>query len=417
MFQAPRGTQDTLPGEQPYWHFVRKKAEEIASLYGYRRIDTPTFEDSGLFTRTVGAGTDIVEKEMYTFTDLGGGQVPLRPEGTAPVCRAYIEHGMANLPQPVKMYYLSSIFRYERPQAGRLREHHQFGFEAIGEAGASLDAEVIDMAWRLYASLGLKDFKLKINSIGCPECRPVYIGALRKYFEALPLCSDCTVRIQKNTLRLLDCKNPSCQAQAQEAPQSVDYLCTGCAEHFRDLKRYLEMLGLPFEMDPGMVRGLDYYTRTVFEIQPLEEGGQSTIGGGGRYDGLIEEIGGKPTPGVGFATGMERIILHLKRQGVKVPDLPGPRVFIAWAGEKARQEAMALSQRLRTEGIGNITPFSPRSLKAQLRAANSQGCAYTVIIGDEELAKSGVTLRNMETASQEEVPADALVAKLKLEKL
>ena len=412
MFQAPRGTQDILPGEQPYWRYVEAKADEMARLYGYARIDTPTFEEAGLFVRTVGAGTDIVEKEMYTFADLGGGQMTLRPEGTAPVCRAYIEHGMASLPQPVKLYYLAPIFRYERPQAGRFRQHHQFGFEAIGDADAAVDAEVIDLSWLFFESLGLKDLTLQINSIGCPGCRPAHLEALKEYFGSLPLCADCQVRIQKNTLRLLDCKNPACQKQAQAAPKSIDYLCPDCAAHFIDLKHHLGLLGLPFNINSNMVRGLDYYTRTVFEIQPLEEGGQSTICGGGRYDGLIEELGGRPTPGVGFATGIERIILNLKRQSVAVPELTRPDVFLAWVGGKARDEAVRLSAILRSAGVGTVTAYSPRSLKAQLRQANTQGCAYAVIIGEEELAKGVVALRNMQTASQEEIAPDKLVEKL-----
>jgi histidyl-tRNA synthetase len=412
MYKAPRGTQDILPEEQPYWRYLEAKVEEMARLYGYRRIDTPTFEEAGLFVRSVGAGTDIVEKEMYTFNDLGGGQLTLRPEGTAPVCRAYLEHGMASQPQPVKLYYQTSIFRYERPQAGRFREHHQFGFEAIGDADASVDAEVIDLAWRFFESLGLKDLTLQINSIGCPKCRPAHLKALKEYFQALPLCADCQVRIQKNTLRLLDCKNPACQAQAQTAPRSVDYLCPECAAHFIDLKHHLGMLGLPFDINSNMVRGLDYYTRTVFEIQPLEEGGQSTIAGGGRYDGLIEELGGKPTPGVGFATGIERIILNLKRQNVAVPPLPKPEVFLAWVGDKAQDEAIRLAALLRRADIGAATAYSPRSLKAQLRLANTQGCAYAVIIGEEELARGTVALRNLRTASQEEITPDKLLEKL-----
>ena len=412
MFQAPRGTQDILPEEQPYWHYVEGVAKEIARLYGFGGIETPVFEEAGLFVRSVGAGTDIVEKEMYTFTDLGGGEMTLRPEGTASVCRAYVEHGMASLPQPVKLYYLAPIFRYERPQAGRFREHHQFGCEAIGDADPSVDAEVIDMAWRFFKALGLKDLKLQINSIGCPECRPTHLAALREYFQTLPLCTDCGVRLKKNTLRLLDCKNPACQSQVGGAPRSVDCLCAGCSTHFATLQTHLERLGLPFNIDAGLVRGLDYYTRTVFEIQPEQEGGQSTIGGGGRYDGLIEQIGGKPTPGVGFATGIERIILNLKRQNVPVPPLPQPKVFLAWVGEEAHAHAIHLASSLRRAGIGVISAYSPRSLKAQLRLANTQNCTYAVIIGEEEAARGVVTLRDMQAASQEEITPGELAARL-----
>jgi histidyl-tRNA synthetase len=415
MFQAPRGTQDILPEEQPYWRYVEKTAEAVASLYGYGRIDTPIFEEAGLFVRTVGASTDIVEKEMYTFTDLGGGQMTLRPEGTAPVCRAYIERGMASLPQPVKLFYLAPIFRYERPQAGRFRQHHQFGFEAIGEAGASLDAEVIDMAWRFFETLGLKELTLQINSIGCPNCRPAYLATLREYYQCQVdvLCTDCKVRLEKNTLRLLDCKKPECGALAVKAPRNIDNLCQECKAHFEELKACLEQTGLPYNINHNLVRGLDYYTRTVFEIQPLIEGGQSTIGGGGRYDGLIEQLGGKATPGVGFATGIERIVLNLKRQNIALPALPKPQVFIAWAGEKAQVEAVRLLSLLRQADIGAVIAYSPKSFKAQLRQADTFGCHFAVIIGDEELAQGIVTLRDMRTAQQEPVAQDMLAKRLK----
>ncbi|MGA3094392.1 MAG: histidine--tRNA ligase [Dehalococcoidales bacterium] len=414
MFQAPRGTQDILPAEQPYWRYIQRAAEAIAMLYGYERIDTPIFEEAGLFVRTVGTGTDIVEKEMYTFTDLGGGQMTLRPEGTAPICRAYIEHGMASLPQPVKLFYRAPIFRYERPQAGRFRQHHQFGFEAIGDGDASLDAELIDMAWRFFTTLGLKNLTLQINSIGCPKCRPAYLARLKEYYAAHldALCGDCKVRLEKNTLRLLDCKKPTCQPLAPDAPRSIDNLCPECAAHFEQLKHNLSTLKLPFEINSSMVRGLDYYTRTVFEIQPEEERGQSTIAGGGRYDGLIEELGGKPTPGVGFATGIERIILNLKKQNVAVPGLANPSVFVVWMGGEARDVAVKLAGNLRDADISAVTAYTPRSMKAQLRQADSAGCHFAAIIGEEELAQGFVTLRDMRTAQQEPVPLDKLVEKL-----
>ena len=414
MFQAPRGTQDILPPEQPYWRYIQQAAESVAALYGYERIDTPVFEETGLFVRTVGAGTDIVEKELYTFTDLGGGQMTLRPEGTAPVCRAYIEHGMASLPQPVKRFYQAPIFRYERPQAGRFRQHHQYGFEAIGDADASLDAELIDLAWRFFQTLGLKNLTLQINSIGCPACRPAYLVRLKEYYAAHQdaLCGDCKVRLEKNTLRLLDCKKPTCLPFAPQAPRSIDNLCPKCAAHFEQLKRNLSTLKLPFEINSNMVRGLDYYTRTVFEIQPEEERGQSTIAGGGRYDGLIEELGGKPTPGVGFATGIERIILNLKKQNVAVPGLAKPSVFVVWLGDDARDAAVKLVGDLRDADISAVTNYTPRSMKPQLMQADGAGCHFVAIIGEEELAQGFVTLRDMRTAQQEPVAFDKLVEKL-----
>jgi histidyl-tRNA synthetase len=416
VFQAPRGTQDILPQEQPYWLFIQKAAEATARLYGYERIHTPVFEEAGLFVRTVGAGTDIVEKEMYTFNDLGGGQLTLRPEGTAPVCRAYIEHGMANLVQPVKLFYQAPIFRYERPQAGRFRQHHQLGFEAIGETDPGLDAELIDMAWSFFLTLGLKKLTLQINSIGCPACRPGYLAKLKEHYSAHRerLCEDCKVRIEKNVLRLLDCKKPSCQPLALEAPHSIDNLCEECAAHFEKLKENLTSLKLPFEINPSMVRGLDYYTKTVFEIQPEEERGQSTIAGGGRYDGLIEQLGGKHTPGVGFATGIERIILNIKKQNLPVPGLPKPSVFVVWMGEEAGKAAARIVSDLRDSDVSAVTSYTPRSMKAQLRQADGAGCHFAAIIGEEELAQDFITLRDLRTALQEPVTFSKLVDKVKL---
>ena len=410
LYQAPRGTADILPEEQPYWRFVEQKAGAICRLYGYERIDTPVFEDAGLFIRGVGESTDIVEKEMYTFTDRGESQVTLRPEGTASVCRAYLEHGMANLVQPVKLFYFASIFRYERPQAGRYREHHQFGYEAIGEADPALDAEVIDMAWQFFTSLGLSNFSLQINSIGCKTCRPGYIKALREYYSAYgdKVCVECRGRLERNALRLLDCKKPDCRQVALQAPRSVDCLCPDCASHFERLTGYLKVMGLPFNINHCLVRGLDYYTRTVFEIQPEAEGAQSTLGGGGRYDNLIEELGGKPTPAIGFATGIERMILNLKRQQVAIPSLDRPGVFIACLGEAARAEAAAQAAKLRKCGIGVLTSLGEKSLKAQLRQANTLGAAYAVILGDDELKNGTAVVRDMASAKQETVPLNKL---------
>ncbi|MFC1902871.1 histidine--tRNA ligase, partial [Chloroflexota bacterium] len=280
MYQAPRGTADTLPEEQAYRHYVEQKAVDTCQLYGYERIDTPTFEDTGLFIRSVGDATDIVDKQMYTFQDRGNDSLTLRPEGTAPVCRAYLEHGLHNLPQPVKLYYIAAIFRYERPQAGRYRQHYQFGYEAIGDGDPALDAEVIDMAWQLFRSLGLSRLSLQLNSIGCKRCRPNYLSTLKDYYAdgVGNLCPDCKIRLKRNPLRLLDCKKPACQQVADSAPRSIDYLCPECAAHFNSLQHYLKLLAIPFEINHRLVRGLDYYTKTVFEIQPETEGAQSTLG-------------------------------------------------------------------------------------------------------------------------------------------
>ena len=414
MYQAPRGTTDILPEEQAYRRYIEQKAADICHLYGYERIDTPIFEDAGLFIRSVGEGTDIVEKEMYTFADRGGSQITLRPEGTAPVCRAYLEHGMHNLVQPVKLYYIAPIFRYERPQAGRFRQHYQFGVEAIGEVDAALDAEVIDMAWQFFGSLGLINFSLQLNSIGCEKCRPDYLKALREYYTSCKgrLCQECGARLIRNPLRLLDCKKPGCQQMAAEAPKSIDFLCTDCSEHFTQLMRYLRILGLPFNINHCLVRGLDYYTRTVFEIQPDVEGAQSTLGGGGRYDNLIEELGGSPTPAIGFGTGIERMVLNLKRQKVVVPVFTKPRVFIASLGDAARGEAIKQASKLRKMGVGVVTSLGDKSLKAQLRQANTMGVAYTVILGENELKSGNAVVRDMATANQASVPLSKLSERL-----
>lgn len=415
MYKAPRGTADILPEEQSYWRFVEHGAIALCRLYGYQRLDTPAFEDSQLFTRSIGEGTDIVTKEMYTFKDRSGNILALRPEGTAPVCRAYLEHGMDNLPQPVKLYYLAAIFRYERPQAGRYRQHYQFGFEAIGDADPALDAEVVEMAWQFFNLLGLGGLYLYLNSIGCKICRPKYLESLKRYYSAHldGLCSDCKARFEKNPLRLLDCKKPSCYDVAEAAPKSTDYLCRECKAHFEAVVGYLGALSLPFDVNHRLVRGLDYYTKTVFEIQPLGEGAQSALGGGGRYDDLIEELGGKPTPAIGFAAGMERVVLNLKRQKIPVPNLQDPPVFIAHLGNEAKLEAVKLASTLRKDGIAAIMAAGDRSLKGQLRQANGLGSSYAAIIGEDEVKSSAVTLRNMMTGEQKTVSLAALGGLLK----
>ena len=415
MYRAPRGTSDILPQEQAYWRYVEQKAAHICQLYGYERIDHPAFEDTRLFSRSAGEFTDIVQKEMYTFDDRGGNSLTLRPEGTPSVCRAYVEHGMHNLPQPVKRYYISPIFRYDRPQAGRYRQHYQFGCEAFGDADPALDAEVIDTAWQFFASLGLRNLSLQINSIGCKKCRPDYLTVLTGHYapHTSELCSDCKTRLKKNPLRLLDCKKSSCQPVADSAPRSTDYLCPECDQHFNQLKRYLGLYEIPFEVNHRLVRGFDYYTRTVFEIQPPEEGAQSALGGGGRYDYLIEELGGRPTPGLGFALGIERTILNLKKQNISVPPLPSPQVFIASLGDDAGDKATQLATALRQAGIGVIEAIGSRSLKAQLRQANNLNIPRTVIIGEDEVKTDTVILRDMTTSRQKTIPTSQLQAELR----
>ncbi len=405
-YKAPRGTQDILPDDQPYWDLVRRTAERLCLAFGYARLETPVFEDASLFTRGVGEVTDIVQKEMYVFEDRGGQPLALRPEGTAPVCRAYLQHGMHVLPQPVRLWYWSPIFRYDRPQAGRYRQHTQFGIEAIGEADPSVDAEVIELLWRLYEELGLTGLTLHLNSIGDLVCRPRYLDVLRQYYgDKLKLvCNDCEGRYQRNPLRLLDCKQERCQPVIAGAPPFTDYLCDACAEHFQRLRSHLEDVGIPYALNPRLVRGLDYYTRTVFEVQPPDEGAQSSIGGGGRYDGLIEELGGRPTPGIGFGCGVERVIINLKRRELPVPDAQRPRVFVAFQTAAARSQAFRLASELRRKGLPAVAAGGQRSLKAQMRQADALGAAYAAIIGERELRDGVVALRRLADGTQETVP-------------
>jgi histidyl-tRNA synthetase len=405
VHKAPRGTFDILPQEHAYWKYVEEKATSLCQLYGYQPLSTPIFEDAQVFTKTVAGGTDIVDKEMYIFEDKSGQELALRPEGTAPVCRAYLEHGLFNLPQPVKLCYIGPAFRYERPQSGRYRQHHQFGFEALGEADPALDAEVIEMASHFFHSLGLSQFIIQLNSIGCKVCRPGYLEVLKQHYSDHidRLCPDCEVRLVKNPLRLLDCKKPTCQEIAEAAPQITDYLCHECQLHFQSVREYLGVLGIPFGLNPRLVRGLDYYTRTVFEVEPQANGGQSALGGGGRYDNLIEELGGKPTPAVGFATGLERIILNLKRQKLDIPALPRPDVFIASLSGEAKTAAIKLASELREAGIAVIVATGDKSLKGQMRQADSLGIAYALIIGKQELSQGNVIWRNMRSGEQKTI--------------
>ena len=410
-FQTVRGANDTLPDDQPYWDWVRDTAQSIAHRFGYRRIDTPVFEETGLFVRTVGAGTDIVEKEMYTFRDRGDDLLTLRPEGTAPVCRSYIQHGMHTLPQPVRAFYISPIFRYERPQSGRLRQHHQFGVEAIGDPSPEIDAEVIHVLWLFLESLGLTDLRLRLNSIGDAVCRPQYLELLREYYSTRldDVCDDCHMRFEKNALRLLDCKQERCQQVISGAPTPAERLCAPCAEHFQRLRDILEAWGIPYEITPTLVRGLDYYTRTVFEVHPAIEGSQTALGAGGRYDGLIEQLGGRPTPGVGFGSGIERIIINLRAAGLAPPPVltPKPDLYIVYLGQSSHMRALGLSAELRGDGVSVSLSTGERSLRAQLRAAGSSGARYALIVGDDEITKGAATLRALETGEQREVPLDA----------
>jgi histidyl-tRNA synthetase len=405
-FHAPRGTNDVLPEDQPYWRWLRETAARIARSYGYRQIDTPVFEDAGVFLRPAAGGTDIVDKEIYLFEDRGGDRLALRPEGTAAICRAYLEHGMASWPQPVRLFYVVSLFRYDRPQAGRYRLHHQFGIENIGDGSAAMDAEVIDVLNSFYDAIGLGERKLYLNSIGDAACRPAYLQKLRAYYadKLDRLCGDCRRRYDQNPLRLLDCKNEPCQPFKAGAPRFTDNLCEACAAHFEALKSYLKALDIGFQVEPTLVRGLDYYTRTVFEYQPLEEGSQSALGGGGRYDGLIEQLGGPPTPAAGFGTGIERIILNLKRKEVRPPPDEPPGAYIAVADAEAQGLALRLARDLRGQGIEVVVGSADRSLRSQMRHANAMNAKTALIIGKQELAAGKVTVRELTAGTQTEVP-------------
>ena len=409
-YQAPRGTRDILPAEQPFWRYVTERSESLSRRFGYARIETPLFEQAGLFLRSVGEGTDIVEKETYTFRDRGDEELTLRAEGTAPVCRAYLEAGMHTWPQPVRLSYFCPVFRYERPQKGRYRQHHQFGVEAIGDGDPAVDAEVIELGWRFTQELGLTGLVLLINSIGDPDCRPAYLERLRSYYEpqveARRVCPDCRLRFQRNLLRMLDCKRTdfSCQELIAGAPATTDHLCAACAVHWETLQGHLETLKIPFQVRHSLVRGLDYYTRTVFEIQPEGvEGAQNTLLAGGRYDGLMERLGGRPTPGIGFGSGLERLIMNLERQGASVPQAKPLDAVVVSQGESAREEALRLAGRLRGEGL-NAVLAPNRSLRGQMRQATALAARYALILGDDELAKGTVQVKNMATGEQREAP-------------
>lgn len=414
-YQRPTGTLDILPEDQPYWDLVRTRARRLAELAGFERIDVPIFEVTELFARGVGEGTDIVDKEMYTFTDKGDTQLTLRPEFTAGVIRAYIENGLHTLPQPVKLYTFGPIFRYERPQAGRYRQHTQFNVEILGEQDPAADLEVMLLAWDLYASLGFRDLTFQLHSTGCPKCKPGYVAALRAYYAERrdAVCDDCRRRLERSPLRVLDCKAEQCQPLIAGAPHFLDHLCDECAAHFAALREYLDMLGRTYTINHRLVRGLDYYTKTVFEVWAAGIGAQAAVCGGGRYDGLAELLGGPPTPGVGFGSGLERIILALKQMGVEAPPLPRPPVFVAYLGAQAKCEALRLADALRHAGVGVWLAFGERGLKSQLREAGKRGARYAVILGEEELAAGKAAVRDMQAGEQVDVELAGLVEWLK----
>ena len=410
----PRGTLDYLPEDMDRWHHLEGLAHKVCRLYGYRQIKTPIFEHSELFERTVGGATDIVEKEMYTFRDRGGRSISLRPEGTAPVARAFLEDKLYAQPQPTKLYYVEPVFRYERPQAGRVRQHYQFGIEAFGSRNPALDAEVIALAMDFFGRLGVSGLEVQINSIGCPACRPTYRETLVAYLRqrADLLCDDCRSRLERNPLRVLDCKNEGCRPHLEAAPVASEHLCPDCRSHFEALQAYLAGYGIPFTVNRRLVRGLDYYTKTVFEIVSPSLGAQSTVCGGGRYDGLIEVLGGDPTPGVGFGRGMERLMLVLDKQGIRPPITSSVDVFAVSVGEAAAARALRLVHDLRAADIAADLDYLGRSLKGQLKYAAKTGARWAVIIVQEELAADQVILRRLDTGDQERVPMAGLPARL-----
>ena len=414
LTQAPRGTKDILPDSVERWRYVEEKIREICRCFGYSEIRTPLFEHTELFQRGIGDTTDVVEKEMYTFTDRGGRSITLRPENTAAAVRAYLEHKLYAENALTKLFYIGSMFRFDRPQKGRFREFHQFGVEALGEASPAVDAEIILLAVRFLESLGLSELSLSINSVGDPACRPVYREKLREFFrEKLDgLCEDCRSRYDRNPLRILDCKNPKCQELSVGAPEITDCLCDECADHFGKVKSYLTAAGVEFTCDPRLVRGLDYYTKTAFEIKYEPLGAQSAVAGGGRYDGLVEEIGGAPTPAVGFAVGLERVMLAMETQGL-FPEREGRAdAFVVAMGDAAREEAFRLLAELRDAGLAALTDYAGRSMKSQMKQADKAKARYALILGEDELGKGVVTLRNMETSAQEQVARDEIVNKL-----
>ncbi|MBE7026859.1 MAG: histidine--tRNA ligase [Ruminococcaceae bacterium] len=410
LTKAPRGTSDILSPNTAKWQYLESKARDICARFGYGEIRTPTFEHTELFLRGVGDTTDVVEKQMYTFTDKGDRSITLRPEGTASAARAFIEHNLGANPLPVKLFYTIPCFRYEKPQAGRLREFHQFGVEVFGSDKPSVDVEIISLAIMYLNELGLNDLTLNINSIGCPECRKKYNEKLIEYFKEHydELCDTCKSRLERNPLRILDCKSPICGALAKNAPKLIDYICDECSEHFNSVKSGLDAIGISYTVDPDIVRGLDYYTKTVFEVSSNDIGSQSAVCGGGRYDGLISELGGNATPGIGFALGIERLIMVMENKGLSFGEVKAPQLFVATIGKKADIYAEKLVYELRKSGIVCEKDRMGRSLKAQMKYADKSGYLYTVVLGDDEIDKNEATLKNMSDGTTTDVTLDKI---------
>jgi len=414
LTKAPKGTKDVLPSESYKWIYLENTIRDLARLFGYQEIRTPIFEHTELFQRGVGDTTDIVQKEMYTFEDKAGRSITLKPEGTAGAVRAFIEGKLYSEPQPTKMYYLTPVFRYERPQAGRYRQHHQFGVEVFGAYEASVDAEIISLAMALFNKIGIRNLELNINSIGCPQCRGEYHKVLVEFLSKRKdrLCKTCNERLLKNPLRVLDCKIPECKEAMKDAPLILDYLCEDCRSHFHSLQRYLDLLGIPYKINPMIVRGLDYYTKTVFEIISTNIGSQGTICGGGRYDGLVEQIGGPSMAGIGFGMGLERVLLEMESQNIAIPKLPDYDAFVITIGEEAKEKAFSLVYRMRLSGISADLDHIARSVKAQFKYSNKTNAPFVCILGEDELKNGTVKVKDMKTGSEESILMDQLISYL-----
>lgn len=413
-YSAPKGTRDLLPGETEKWRYVERHLHRVCDLYRYREIRTPIFEQTELFVRGIGEVTDIVEKEMYTFHDKGHRSMTLRPEGTAPVARAFIQHKMSGEALPVKLYYVGPMFRYERPQAGRFRQFSQFGIEAFGSADAVLDAEVIDLAHSVYSGLGLRHVEARVNTIGCPACRPKYREHIKQVLanSRAQLCKDCQSRYERNPMRILDCKNESCGAVVEAVGSIGPFLCQECAAHFSRLQESLQAMSVPYRVDSTVVRGFDYYSRTVFEFVASGIGAQDAIGGGGRYDGLIESCGGAPTPGVGFAAGLDRLLLAMEAQGV-MPDLADRLgCFVVGLGARARATSARLVAELRRLGVSADLDYMDRSIRAQLKHASRCSARSVAIIGEDELESGAIQLRDMDRGEQRDVPLSEAASRI-----
>lgn len=410
MINIPKGTKDVLPAQSYKWQFIEETARSVAKAFNFREVRTPVFEHTELFQRGVGETTDVVNKEMYTFEDKGGRSVTLKPEGTAGVARAFIENGLASSPMPVKTYYITPAFRYERPQAGRLREFHQFGFEAFGSASAETDAEIIFAASSFLDKLGVKGVKLEINSIGCPICRNEYNKALKNYFapHLETMCPTCRTRYEKNPLRMLDCKEEGCKKITAGAPQILDYLCEDCKTHFEKVKSLLTGLGLEYTVNSRIVRGLDYYTRTVFEFLSGEIGSQSAVCAGGRYDNLLSQLGGNPLPAIGFAAGIERLLLLMENTGVAFPEEQKPLIYLAGMDESSRALCFKIAAELREKGVCAEIDLMARSVKAQLKYADKIGAKHVAVIGESEMQSGEVSLKKMSDGSVRTVKIDDL---------